>query len=971
MALLTMMFTDVVESSAAKRDASLGRDNRERDHAYLTQVQTPYFEMVRTCCHAHGGREVSNMGDAFFLAFDDPGEAVRCASQIQQRLAEAPIQTPRGPLRLRIGIHSGFPEFFEGSWHGTDVDTTARVESAASERQILISGRTHELTGDMADAKFHFCGEFALKGVERITLWDVDWDGHGPRRPTALPLEEVRRRRRRRATALAAAVLVALVGGYAVRRYEQLGSSAFTRPRQSVAVLGFKNLGKPEVEWLSNAVSEILGTELASSGALRVVAPEDVSIAKADLAIVVVPTFNIATLTRIRRILHSEYVVSGAYVAAGDKASDSIHIDVHLQDADSGEEVGSFAEDGSIATLPNVLKRVAADLGARLGVQEKSPAAAPTLPSDPEALRDYTEGMAKLRMFDALGARELLEKSIVLEPHLALPHFGLARTWQLLGYDANARQEAASAVELSAGLPPQEQRSIEAESYELSAKWDQAIAIYQALWVLYPDEPNFALGLANAQTSDGKGQESLGTLQKLGTRPQMKDDPRVDLFVALAAESLADTDKQRDAAKSSAEQATRQGSRLLAAHAYWQLCSAYYALGKFQEGEAACNESNRAAPFDDVIKARSQTVWANIMEAEGNIPEALNMRRQALESARKIGSQKDIIGALQNLADMVSAQGNAKEAKDYYDEAFEIARTIGDKLGLVKLENNFAGDLSANGDFAGALAMYQQSLSTAREIGDKGGIAMALENLSSIQLQQGHLTEAQNSVEEALRLQHEADLQGDMPYALRTLGDYFLVKGALADARTNYEQSAKISIEQKSPAAVAASRAALAGLELAEGRPSDAESLARLAADEFSAEKLVDSEADARNTLARALIEAGNLPGARNEVDRALKLAPQDRMIRVSLAITDARLKGHAGKGADARKELDDALDEATKMSLSGLLLEIRLAQAELEATSDPSSAERDLQKIEEEARAKGYVVLASQAQEKRTKLMR
>jgi hypothetical protein len=49
-----MMFTDVVESSAAKRDTSLGRDTRERDHAYLTQVQTPHFELVRACCNAHG-----------------------------------------------------------------------------------------------------------------------------------------------------------------------------------------------------------------------------------------------------------------------------------------------------------------------------------------------------------------------------------------------------------------------------------------------------------------------------------------------------------------------------------------------------------------------------------------------------------------------------------------------------------------------------------------------------------------------------------------------------------------------------------------------------------------------------------------------------------------------------------------------------------------------------------------------------
>src|SRR5580658_6160535 len=268
MPLITMVFTDVVESSATKRDVSLGRDSRERDHAYLEQVQTPHFELVRTCCKAHGGREVSTMGDAFFLAFDDPAEAVRCAVNIQQKLTATPIQTPLGPLRLRIGIHSGFPEFFEGSWHGTDVDTTARVEAAATEQQILISARTYEITRDMTDAKFHSCGEFALKGVGSIALWEVDWDGHGPRRPAALPLEEARRRRQRRVMALTAAVLVAVIAGYAVRHYVKTRENGEVlvpvKARQSVAVLGFKNLGGADEAWLADAVPEMLSTELAS-----------------------------------------------------------------------------------------------------------------------------------------------------------------------------------------------------------------------------------------------------------------------------------------------------------------------------------------------------------------------------------------------------------------------------------------------------------------------------------------------------------------------------------------------------------------------------------------------------------------------------------------------------------------------------------------------------------------------------------
>src|SRR5208282_3845325 len=133
---------------------------------------------------------------------------------------------------------------------------------------------------------------------------------------------------------------------------------------------------------------------------------------------------------------------------------------------------------------------------------------------------------------------------------------------------------------------------------------------------------------------------------KLEGLPQMADDPRIGLERALAAQSMSDVKLQRDAATGAAEQAKRQGSRLMEAKAYWQLCSALYNMGEFANAENACNQSMLAAPFDEEMKARSMTGLANILEAEGKTREALDMRRQILETARKIGSQKDIIGAL-------------------------------------------------------------------------------------------------------------------------------------------------------------------------------------------------------------------------------------------------------------------------------------------------------------------------------------
>jgi DNA-binding winged helix-turn-helix (wHTH) protein len=62
------------------------------------------------------------------------------------------------------------------------------------------------------------------------------------------------------------------------------GEAPPIRTRRSVAVLGFRNLpGRAEDNWLSPAFSEMLATELAANGALRMLPGEDVARAKHDL----------------------------------------------------------------------------------------------------------------------------------------------------------------------------------------------------------------------------------------------------------------------------------------------------------------------------------------------------------------------------------------------------------------------------------------------------------------------------------------------------------------------------------------------------------------------------------------------------------------------------------------------------------------------------------------------------------------
>ena len=92
------------------------------------------------------------------------------------------------------------------------------------------------------------------------------------------------------------------------------GSFPPARIRRSVAVMGFRNLpGRPEENWLSAAFSEMLSTELAAGGRLRLVSGEDVARAKRELPLADEDTLAKATLQRLHANPGADVVIVGSY----------------------------------------------------------------------------------------------------------------------------------------------------------------------------------------------------------------------------------------------------------------------------------------------------------------------------------------------------------------------------------------------------------------------------------------------------------------------------------------------------------------------------------------------------------------------------------------------------------------------------------------------------------------------------------
>ncbi|MBI5157694.1 MAG: adenylate/guanylate cyclase domain-containing protein [Acidimicrobiia bacterium] len=126
---VTLLFTDI-EGSTKVLD-SLGLE------AY-TEALEEHRRVLREAFRRHGGVEVGTAGDSFFVAFPTAPGAVQAAREGQEALVG-------GPVRVRMGLHTGTPLLTGGDYTGADVHLAARIAAAGHGGQVLLSKATREL----------------------------------------------------------------------------------------------------------------------------------------------------------------------------------------------------------------------------------------------------------------------------------------------------------------------------------------------------------------------------------------------------------------------------------------------------------------------------------------------------------------------------------------------------------------------------------------------------------------------------------------------------------------------------------------------------------------------------------------------------------------------------------------------------------------------------------------------------------
>ena len=171
---VTLLFTDIEGSTRLLHELGDRYANVLGEHR----------RVLREAFSRHGGVEVDTQGDAFFVAFARASDAVGAAADVQDALAA-------GPVRVRIGVHTGEPVVTEEGYVGTDVHRAARIMGAGHGGQVLLSETTRRLLDERATLRD--LGDHRLKDLtapQRLyQLGDADFPPLRTLYRTNLPIQ--------------------------------------------------------------------------------------------------------------------------------------------------------------------------------------------------------------------------------------------------------------------------------------------------------------------------------------------------------------------------------------------------------------------------------------------------------------------------------------------------------------------------------------------------------------------------------------------------------------------------------------------------------------------------------------------------------------------------------------------------------------------------------------------------------------
>jgi class 3 adenylate cyclase/streptogramin lyase len=144
-----VLFTDIVGSTAIAAEMGNSR---------WSELIARHHRIVRRQIGRFGGREIDTAGDGFFVTFERPADAIRCAVAATEAVRELGIE-------IRAGLSFGELEAGGAKPSGLVVNTAARVMAVGGPGEVLTPASVREIVSG-AGITFADHGVHRMKGLE-------------------------------------------------------------------------------------------------------------------------------------------------------------------------------------------------------------------------------------------------------------------------------------------------------------------------------------------------------------------------------------------------------------------------------------------------------------------------------------------------------------------------------------------------------------------------------------------------------------------------------------------------------------------------------------------------------------------------------------------------------------------------------------------------------------------------------------
>jgi TolB-like protein/class 3 adenylate cyclase/Flp pilus assembly protein TadD len=377
----------------------------------LARLRTLWSDLIAPTIAVHHGRVVKRTGDGSIIEFRSVVDAVRCAIEVQNGMAERNTGLPpERRIEFRVGIHVGdVVEESDGDLMGDGVNIAARLEGIAEPGGICLSEDAYRQVRGKISQEFSDLGEQQLKNIAQpVRAYEVK---AGPARLATPPQVST--------------------------------PDKASPPRLSIVVLPFTNIGGgSEQEYFVDGVTESLTTDLSRIAGSFVIARNTAFTYKGK-------PFDVK---QIGRELTVRYVLEGSVQRSGSR----MRVNVQLIDAETGAHLWADRFDKPVADILDMQDEIVANLANRLGTELIAAEArrAEQAPN-PDSRDLYYQGLAWFNKGPSgeylAHARSFFERAIALDPDNLDASIGTAQIDAILcaTYQTDDRGNALARAEMT------------------------------------------------------------------------------------------------------------------------------------------------------------------------------------------------------------------------------------------------------------------------------------------------------------------------------------------------------------------------------------------------------------------------------------------------------------------------------------------------------------------------------------------